>query len=31
MKSEKAHGNMVQDDTWFKFEGETLTYKMLKG
>ena len=27
----KTHGKMVQDDTWFKFEGETLTYKMLKG
>ena len=27
----KTHGKMVQDDTWFKFEGETMTYKMLKG
>lgn len=27
----KTHGKMIQDDTWFKFEGETLTYKMLKG
>ncbi|WP_026529128.1 helix-turn-helix domain-containing protein [Butyrivibrio sp. VCD2006] len=25
----KTHGKMVQDKTWFKFEGETLTYKEL--
>ena len=25
----KTHGKMVQDMTWFKFEGETLTYKEL--
>lgn len=26
----KTHGKMAQDDTWFKFEGETLTYQNLK-
>ena len=25
----KTHGRMVQDKTWFKFEGETLTYREL--
>ena len=25
----KTHGKMVQDMTWFKFEGETLTYREL--
>ena len=27
----KTHGKMAQDDTWFKFEGETITYQTLKG
>ena len=27
----KTHGKMVQDKTWFKFEGETLTYRELVG
>ena len=26
----KTHGKMVQDKTWFKFEGETITYKDFK-
>ena len=25
----KTHGKMVQDFTWFKFEGETINYKQL--
>ena len=25
----KTHGRMVQDRTWFKFDGETLTYREL--
>ncbi len=25
----KTHGKMVQDMTWLKFKGETLTYKEL--
>ena len=25
-----THGKMIQDDTWFKFDGETLNYRMLK-
>ena len=27
----KTHGKMIQDKTWFKFEGETINYKTLTG
>ena len=27
----KTHGKMAQDRTWFKFDGETLTYRVLIG
>lgn len=27
----KTHGKMIQDDTWFKFEGETINYDTLIG
>lgn len=27
----KTHGKMIQDRTWFKFEGETITYNSLIG
>ena len=26
----RTHGKMAQDDTWFKFDGETLNYQMLR-
>ena len=27
----KTHGKMVQDSTWFKFDGETINYDILTG
>ena len=27
----KTHGKMLQDKTWFKFEGETLNYNTVRG